>query len=69
VAAAWLHDIGYAKPLRRSTFHPLYGARHVQERHWPEPIAGLVAHHSAARLVAAVRGLAGPMQSFPPRAT
>ena len=65
VAAAWLHDIGYAEPLRRSGFHPLDGAWHLQADHWPEPFAGLVAHHSAAGLVAAVCGLAGPMGCFP----
>lgn len=65
VAAAWLHDIGYAEPLLRSGFHPLDGAWHLQEDHWPEPFAGLVAHHSAAVLVAAVRGLADPMGCFP----
>ena len=31
LAAAWLHDIGYAQPLRRSGFHPLDGAWHLQE--------------------------------------
>jgi HD domain-containing protein len=65
VAAAWLHDIGYAQSLRRSTFHPLDGAWHLQRSHWPEPIAGLVAHHSAARFVADVRGLTASMVSFP----
>jgi hypothetical protein len=64
-AAAWLHDIGYAQPLRCSGFHPLDGAWHLRNLHWPEPLAGLVAHHSAARFVAAVRGLAGPMRAFP----
>jgi hypothetical protein len=28
VAAAWLHDIGYAADLRETGFHPLDGARH-----------------------------------------
>ena len=65
VAAAWLHDIGYAEQLRRSGFHPLDGAWHLQEDHWPEPFAGLVAHHSAAGLVAAIHGLADPMGCFP----
>ncbi len=65
VAAAWLHDIGYAERLRRSGFHPLDGAWHLQDDHWPEAIAGLVAHHSAAGSVAAVRGLADPMSCFP----
>jgi HD domain len=65
LAAAWLHDIGYAEPLRRSGFHPLDGACYLQEHAWPEPLAGLVAHHSAARFVAEVRGLAAPLQAFP----
>jgi hypothetical protein len=65
MAAAWLHDIGYAASLRRSGFHPLDGACYLQEHAWPEPLAGLVAHHSAARFVAAVLGLAGPLQAFP----
>jgi hypothetical protein len=66
VAAAWLHDLGYAAPLQRSTFHPLDGAWYLQERHWPCAIVGLVAHHSGARFVAAVRGLSPQMQSFDP---
>ena len=54
IAAAWLHDIGYAAPLRRSTFHPLDGACYLQERSWPDQLVGLVAHHSGARFVADV---------------
>jgi len=65
IAAAWLHDIGYAAPLRCSTFHPLDGAWYLREHAWPEQLAGLVAPHSAARFVAADRGLAGPMADFP----
>ncbi|MFC9908282.1 HD domain-containing protein [Streptomyces sp. NPDC127197] len=30
VAAAWLHDIGYAPELRLTGFHPLDGARHLE---------------------------------------
>ncbi|MFI9342362.1 HD domain-containing protein [Streptomyces sp. NPDC052773] len=30
VAAAWLHDIGYAPELRDTGFHPLDGARHLE---------------------------------------
>jgi HD domain len=65
VAAAWMHDIGYAESLRRSGFHPLDGACYLQEHAWPERLAGLVAHHSAARFVATVHGLAAPLQAFP----
>lgn len=67
VAAAWLHDIGYAAPLRRSTFHPLDGAWHLSDHHWPALVAGLVAHHSGARLVAAIRGLAPYMHRYDDR--
>jgi hypothetical protein len=65
VAAAWLHDIGYAESLHRWGFHPLDGACYLREHDWPEPLAGLVAHHSAARFVAAVHGLAIPLLAFP----
>jgi len=65
LAAAWLHDIGYAAELQRSGFHPLDGAYYLQEHGWPEPLAGLVAHHSGARFVAGVRGLAADLEAFP----
>lgn len=65
IAAAWLHDIGYAPPLRRSGFHPLDGAYYLQEHGWPPPVAGLVAHHSGARLVAHVLDLDEEMGHFP----
>jgi hypothetical protein len=65
LAAAWLHDIGYTEPLRRSGFHPLDGAWFLQEQAWPAPVPGLVAHHSAARYVAGVRGLSDRMDGFP----
>jgi hypothetical protein len=65
VAAAWLHDVGYAAPLRRTGFHPLDGACYLQEHSWPDPVPGLVAHHSAARFVAAARGLSAQLAAFP----
>ncbi len=64
VAAAWLHDIGYAAPVVDTGFHPLDGARHVHRRGWDPVIAGLVAHHSGARFVAAVLGLADQLADF-----
>jgi hypothetical protein len=64
VAAAWLHDIGYAESLRRCSFHPLDGAFYLQETGWGAPLAGLVAHHSGARFVAEVRGLSALMEPF-----
>ena len=65
VAAAWLHDIGYARPLRHSGFHPLDGARYLQEHGWDPDVAGLVAHHSGAHLVAHLLGLDEQMRDFP----
>ena len=65
VAAAWLHDIGYATSVRVTGFHPLDGARYLAERSWPMRIVGLVAQHSGARFLAAVRGLAGALAAYP----
>jgi putative nucleotidyltransferase with HDIG domain len=64
LAAAWLHDIGYAAALRDTGFHPLDGARHLRAEGWPPRIAGLVAHHSAAVWVARARGLAAELGEF-----
>jgi hypothetical protein len=57
VAAAWLHDIGYATPLRRTGFHPLDGALFLMGEDWPERIVRLVAHHSLAALEAPFYGV------------
>ena len=64
LAAAWLHDIGYATPLRDTGFHPLDGARFLQARGWDPLVVGLVAQHSAARYVAQVRGLSAELDAF-----
>ena len=65
VAAAWLHDIGYAGAARVTGFHPLDGARHLDRLSWPAPIPGLVAHHSGAEFIAAARGLAEALAAYP----
>jgi putative nucleotidyltransferase with HDIG domain len=65
VAAAWLHDIGYAKSVRDTGFHPLDGARHLDRLHWPARISALVAHHSGARFVARALGLGGAVDAYP----
>lgn len=57
VAAAWLHDIGYATRLRRTGFHPLDGALFLMAQDWPERIVRLVAHHSLASLEAPFYGV------------
>lgn len=58
VAAAWLHDIGYAEPIAWTGFHPLDGARYLWDNEWPDRVVNLVAHHSGARFEADFRGMA-----------
>ncbi|GAA3865118.1 HDIG domain-containing protein [Saccharothrix violaceirubra] len=65
VAAAWLHDIGYAIPLVDTGFHPLDGARHLDRTGWRRDIADLVAHHSGARFVAREIGLEARLSVYP----
>lgn len=57
VAAAWLHDIGYAPRLRRTGFHPLDGSLYLMSEDWPERIVRLVAHHSLASFEAPFYGV------------
>jgi putative nucleotidyltransferase with HDIG domain len=64
VAAAYLHDIGYAPELADSGFHPLDGARWLRAQ-GHERLACLVAHHSAAQFEAQTRGLADELEAFP----
>lgn len=65
VAAAWLHDIGYADSLRDTGFHPLDGGRYLLAGGWSHRLGALVAHHSGACFVAEVRGLRLSMAEFP----
>jgi hypothetical protein len=65
VASAWLHDIGYAAPLRDTGFHPLDGARLLTATGWSMRLSGLVAHHSEAMVAARVRGLEAAMSAIP----
>jgi hypothetical protein len=39
-------------------------AAHLRAVGWPEPVCGLVAHHSGSRFVAHARGLDDPMAEF-----
>jgi len=65
VAAAWLHDIGYAEQVRDTGFHPLDGGLHLRAHGWPDRVACLVAHHSEAMCIAEVWGLAERLAEFP----
>ncbi|MGD9483315.1 HD domain-containing protein [Streptomyces sp. TRM70308] len=58
VAAATLHDVGYAPRLAVAGFHPLDGARFLRDEHGAdERLVRLVANHSFALLEAEGRGL------------
>ena len=57
VAAAWLHDIGYAPGLHDTGFHPIDGGRFLRKLGADDRLACLVAHHSCAVYEARVRGL------------
>ena len=57
VAAAWLHDIGYAPNLVDTGFHPVDGARYAQEQGFPSNVASLIAHHTGAVFEAHERSL------------
>jgi hypothetical protein len=63
VAAAYLHDIGYADKLAVTGFHPLDGARHLRTL-GHERLAGLVAHHTRSRHEARLRGLESALADF-----
>jgi hypothetical protein len=63
VAAAYLHDIGYAPSLQRTGLHQLDGARHVRTL-GAERLARLVAHHSEARFEIRLRGFATELTTY-----
>lgn len=65
VAAAWLHDIGYAPAVATTGFHPLDGATYIA-RNAPAltETVSLIAHHSGALFEAHQRGLQLPFR-FP----
>ncbi|MEU3403399.1 HD domain-containing protein [Streptomyces sp. NPDC006670] len=64
VAAAWLHDIGYAPALRDTGFHPLDGARYLAALDAPAQLVSLVAHHSGAVYEAEQRGLTAELAAY-----
>jgi HD superfamily phosphodiesterase len=64
VAAAYLHDIGYAADVDDTGFHPLDGARWLRA-HDQERLARLIAHHSGASFEASARGLDKALVEFP----
>lgn len=64
VAAAYVHDVGYAPTVKGTGLHALDGARHLRSLGY-ERLARLVAHHSCARFEAETRGLLVELSAFP----
>jgi HD domain len=64
VAAALLHDVGYAPELAGTAFHPLDGARYLLGVGGSDRLVNLVAHHSCATLEAKLRGLSDELAEF-----
>ena len=69
VAAALLHDIGYAPSLADCGYHPLDGARFLIGQGAAPRLANLVAQHSGAVFVAGLRGFATELAAFPDEPT
>ena len=65
VAAAWLHDIGYAATASGTGFHPVDGADLLARLGWPARLVALVAHHSEARFAARATGLEPALDRYP----
>ena len=66
IAAAWLHDIGYASQALATGFHPLDGARYLAVQGVNPSVVSLVAYHSGARFEAAERGMSSDLAAFDP---
>jgi hypothetical protein len=64
VAAAWLHDIGYAPALVATGLHPLDGARHLEALGVDRRLCCLVANHSGAMFEAEERGHSAELAAF-----
>jgi putative nucleotidyltransferase with HDIG domain len=64
VAAAWLHDIGYAESLHETGFHPVDGARFARAAGFSERVASLIAHHTGAAQEATERNLTAELAEF-----
>lgn len=65
IAAAWLHDVGYAPAVAATGFHPLDGAHYLRGQGFPAQVVSLVAFHTGAQFEADRRGLAAKLNEFP----
>jgi hypothetical protein len=64
VAAAWLHDIGYAPMLAKTGAHHLDGAVHLEQL-GKHRLACLVAHHGSGAAETVLRGFSDKFAKFP----
>lgn len=64
MAAAYVHDIGYAQDLQRTGLHQLDGALYLRAL-GQERLARLVAHHSEARFEIVLSGHGSELATFP----
>lgn len=64
VAAAWLHDVGYADTVAVSGFHPVDGALFARREGFPELVVSLIAFHTGAEEEASQRGLSIALAEF-----
>jgi len=69
IAAAWLHDVGYAPELAETGFHPVDGAHFSAKSGLPALVVSLIAFHTGAEFEARQRGLLADLHRFdrPPR--
>lgn len=65
MAAAWLHDVGYAPAVRWTGFHPVDGAWFVRDAGFSVVVVSLVAYHTGAVIEAEERGLSQQLAEFP----
>jgi hypothetical protein len=63
IAAAYLHDIGYAPSLKKTGFHPVDGAYYLRSL-GSHRLASLVAYHSESPFEAHLRNLEGALNAF-----
>jgi len=63
IAAAYLHDIGYAPSLHRTGLHQLDGALYASTL-GDTRLTALVAHHSEARFEIRLRGFASDLAAY-----
>jgi putative nucleotidyltransferase with HDIG domain len=64
LAAAWLHDIGYAPELVMTGMHAVDGAAFLDRAGAPNAVVSLVAFHTGAEFEADERGLVDALAQF-----